>query len=42
MTFLIYKMLYCYEKEIKRKSRYWQVIKVTSQPMEQWDKVIDS
>jgi len=42
VTFLLYKMLYCYEKEIKRKSRYWQVIKVSNEPLDAWDRVIDS
>jgi serine/threonine protein kinase len=40
LAYLLYKTIYCYENDLKKKERYWHLVKVTNFP-DAWERVIE-
>lgn len=40
LAYLLYKTIYCYENDLKKKERYWHLVKISNFP-DAWEKVIE-
>jgi hypothetical protein len=40
IAYLLYKTIYCYENDLRKKERYWYLVKAGSFP-DGWEEIID-
>ena len=41
IVFMVGKIIYCYLRDLRRKSRYWHAVKAQQPPSDKWDAALD-